>query len=266
MGERKAPRIQLANSPLVYVLAQARFSPVLRMDEYVPTIQEALRRSGFPRYREERVSELIVLPQQSVSHGMRWVFGSKDQREAVVLTENFVVLEVSTYAMFEQFVERIGQVLEILASVVQPDLCERVGLRYVDLLAPGEDAPTLNDLLQPGLRGLESEGLGIERDSFRYEIRGTTGDGTLVVRLVEGPTYLPPDIVTQDLGFEVPLSDKYVFLDMDHYTETPSDFEREVITRSLWRMHDHVDRAFRQAVTAQAFEYWSRSVDDADND
>ena len=44
---RQNPPLKLRYSPLVMVLAQVRFSPVLKMADYVPAIQEKLRREGY---------------------------------------------------------------------------------------------------------------------------------------------------------------------------------------------------------------------------
>lgn len=252
---RTRPPLKLARSPLAYVLGQVRFSPVLSMEEYVPPLQEAFRKSGYPRFREEQISELIVLPQPAVSHGTRWVFTSKDQRAAIVLTDTFVVFEVSTYDVFEKFVGEIEKIVRLVEQTVSPELCERVGLRYVDLIAPS-DGPDLDDLLQPGLLGLDPERLGIAVDSFRYEVRGITVNGRLIVRLFQSESFLPPDISAKDLTFEVPLADSYVLLDIDHYSEDPRDFEPQAIIDGMWLMHDQVDLAFRESVTPAAMKHW----------
>ena len=38
----------LKRAPVVYILMQLRFAPILAMAKYVPDIQDALRRSGLP--------------------------------------------------------------------------------------------------------------------------------------------------------------------------------------------------------------------------
>ena len=52
---RKEPALKLERSPLVFVLSQVRFPAVLKIEDHVPDIQEALRKLGFPRYSKEDI-------------------------------------------------------------------------------------------------------------------------------------------------------------------------------------------------------------------
>ena len=47
---------RLANAPVVYVLCQIRFSPIEKMADYVPAIQEALR-AEYPNLKENNSAE-----------------------------------------------------------------------------------------------------------------------------------------------------------------------------------------------------------------
>src|SRR5262249_51958952 len=41
---------KLKHAPVVTIIGQVRFSPVLSMESYLPKIQEELRKKGFPKY------------------------------------------------------------------------------------------------------------------------------------------------------------------------------------------------------------------------
>ena len=45
---RSCRYVPLGQQPLVLVLCQVSFSPVRQMSEYIPAIQEAFRRHGYP--------------------------------------------------------------------------------------------------------------------------------------------------------------------------------------------------------------------------
>ena len=102
---RKEPALKLKKSPLVFVLSQVRFSPILKMENYVPDIQEDLRKQGFPRYKKEDIQQVSFGgPDIRAERDNRWVFSSRDQTEAIVLAPTFVVYETTNYDVFETFV------------------------------------------------------------------------------------------------------------------------------------------------------------------
>ena len=40
------------NAPVVYVIVQVRFSPILSLQTYLPEIQEHFRRNSFPAFAQ----------------------------------------------------------------------------------------------------------------------------------------------------------------------------------------------------------------------
>lgn len=49
---------KMENAPVYYVLAQVRFNAVLALEQYVPAIQDSLRKMGFPDYEKAVVATL----------------------------------------------------------------------------------------------------------------------------------------------------------------------------------------------------------------
>src|SRR5258706_10615035 len=128
------PRFKLERAPLVLVLTQVRFSPVLSMGEFVPKIQESLRKGGFPKFLVQESEQIQLGPEIKSSTVKHWFFGNPDSTANVVLGADSVAYEVSKYSTFEQFTETLQVVLRLLADVVSVDLAETVGLRYVNYL------------------------------------------------------------------------------------------------------------------------------------
>ncbi len=258
---RKTAHLRLKSSPLVMVLAQVRISPVLKIGDYVPDLQEKLRLEGFPRFRVEEMQELSFGPQPSVSQHARWLFADKENREAVVLTRDFVALETNRYERFEDFVSGLGKVLSIAGAVVGVSLAERIGLRYVDLIVP-RAGETLDEYLEPKLHGLRAGDLAVDSLLSRYEARGRTNVGQLVVRLHqnEAGAILPPDLMPSELAAtrEVEKGQVVTLLDIDHFSEQPRDFDPVALVEAMWQLQEYTDKAFLASVSDVALRRWGK--------
>jgi uncharacterized protein (TIGR04255 family) len=258
--------MKLHQSPLVYVLAQVRIAPVMKMADFVPEVQDRLRREGYPRFDEGQVQEvrfnLATGPLVSVQP--RWEFQAKDGRSGIILTRTAVVVHTNQYDTYETFEAEIDRAARIIGEVVQPSLIERLGLRYVDLISPRKNE-SYTKYLKAGLHGLSERDLGVKKALLRSETVGDTDIGRLVVRCVQSmqATPLPPDLwpATLDFSdFQVPTDELVTVLDLDHYTETQRDFDVATVLDVMGRLHDALDCAFRAAVTDDAMKIWKAEV------
>ena len=229
------------------------------MPDYVPAVQERLRKMGFPRFGQHETRELILGPKPEMWSSQRWTFTTKDEREGVILANSFLVLQTTKYDVFEDFVTRLESAAAVVRDECDVDLIERIGLRYIDVIGPSQDAPSAQ-FLSVGLRGLSHEDLEAKSVRLRSEQVAETAIGRLVVRVIQTTdgTFLPPDLDPLSLRFGVqfPSDQKLSILDIDHYSEAGRDFESEALTESMWKLHDHCDKAFRRAVTPEALEHW----------
>ena len=259
MPTRTLPPLKLPNSPLVLVLAQARMSAVLQMETYLPSIQEELRRAGYPRFDAMVTQEIVFAPEFKMSNSPSWVFANKDKSEAVVVSPSFVSLMTNRYDTFDAFSERFKLALQTVAQMADVELAERLGLRYVDLvrLQPGEQWA---DYLAPGLLGPPTEVLQDPAAyTLRFDGRGRTGIGELVTRVLRlSGAFLPPDLVPTELEFDVQLAPDEVvtIIDTDHFAAAPREFDPDALIDEAWLLHDKIDQAFRAAVTPTALERW----------
>lgn len=263
MGYNEA-RWRLRESPLVYVLAQVVISPVMLMSEYIPKIQEELRKNGFPRFQENQIQEIALIQQQQVQTrtSTRWIFLSADGQEAIVVSNGFIVLETSNYATFENFLGKLRLATEIIDSAVDISLAERLGLRYVDLIQPKSDE-TFSDYLNPGLVGLPEERKGTERISHSVESRDKTNiGGQLIVRLLQSSRggFLPPDLEAPHLTFnnKPPADAVTSILDIDHFINLQEEFAPAKLLEVMWQLHGFTKQTFETAVTKQALEKWGK--------
>jgi len=246
----------------VYVLAQVRIAPVMKMVGFIPEVQDRLRREGYPRFVEGQVQEVrfdSTTGPQLATHP-RWDFQSKDARTGVVLTRTALVVHTNDYDTYEQFELELERALGIVGELVQPSLVERLGLRYVDLIRPRK-GETYTKYLKPGLHGLSAEDLHVKKALLRSETVGDTDIGRLVVRCVQSmqAAPLPPDLWPATLDYShipVPRDELVTVLDLDHYTEAPREFDTAGILKAMGALHDTLDCAFRAAVTPEAMKIW----------
>lgn len=256
---RRQPSLKLEHSPLVFVLVQVRFPAVLKMSQHVPDIQESLRHAGFSKYVEEQTQQIVFAPEIKTESERRWLFASRDQREAALLTNDFVVYETTRYDIFETFLARFRQIVDVVKERVGIEYAEQVGLRYVDLIRPTEERPA-RDFLRESLRGLSNEELGVSQARQQFVMKAKSPHGDLYLRSFEnsGKKFLPPDLDATHLKFDVEPAAEEIFrvLDFDHIFRGEVDFGSDDLVEKLWALHDSSSKAFQCAVTTDAIAFW----------
>jgi uncharacterized protein (TIGR04255 family) len=260
---------KLANAPLVHVLAQVRYAPVLTISKSIPVIQEKLKGIGFPRFEKGEVQSVVFKHDSApqVDRSERWDFLSRDKTVGVVLTPSFVLLQTTAYDTFHKFAETLLKVFEIVASEVQIDIVERLGIRYVDVVRLQENE-SFSDYLKPGLVGFPFSEVGDE--SFRNAVVATVqsaavanipdSNSTLNVKCsqVGDGTFLPPDVGPSGLKYEMSLNPKEVviILDFDHFKIVDDDFAPQRLVAEFDRLHQIANMAFRAALKRHAYDKW----------
>lgn len=270
---RKGPKSTLRNSPLVLVLAQVRFSPLMAMADYIPKIQDRLRLAGYPVNASAPYQE-IAFGRQGLATAPRpqglataprphWEFLSKDRTISVVVSEGFVVVQTSSYRDFDAFLHSVTEVLEVVASIVGGLLVQRVGLRYVDLIRPRENE-SWEAYVREGLRGFLSPHFVDGTTLHLHQVVTRTPSGTMIVRLLQNRdlAILPPDLGTQTLMFPgiAPPSpaELLTLVDIDHFHECePEEFDRQSLARIAWPLKNASYEVFRDSLfTDYALEVW----------
>jgi len=259
MPNRKIPFLKLEKSPLVLVIAQVRISSVLGMENYLPKIQEPLRKAGFPKFKAEQTQNIVAGPVPQFISSVRWLFHNADNTECVVLATDFIALLTSKYDVFEAFIGKLQTVLQVLNEAVGVELALRLGLRYVDLIRPVE-GKSLADYLQPGLLGLPPAELGVESFLTQFDSRGKTPVGNLTVKLHQNKKglFIPPDVTGSDLKFDVVLKpgETITLLDIDHSSPAQRPFKPDALANAMWDLHEHSALAFRKATIPSALDLW----------
>jgi uncharacterized protein (TIGR04255 family) len=257
--KRSNPPLHLSRTPLIYVVAQVRFSAIMAMEKYVPEIQEKLRQK-YPWFQRSKIQEFAFQAQgaPNISFSDRYEFLQRDKRTGVVLMSNSVALHTNKYTSYEAFEQEFTSALGAIHESVGIGLVDRIGLRYVDLVRLGPNE-AWSDYIKPGLLGLDAASVGVSQWTSQSVWVGKTEVGALAFRYTQSESPVPPDLTPISLQYEGELlrpKEVGAILDFDHYSEATREFELEPVIGAVGDLHDNIDRAFRSAVTPAALRKW----------
>lgn len=212
-------RVQLSAAPLVRVLAQVQFPPVLKINDqdHIADFQEELRRK-YPFLQKEvgqAMNVQINNGQVSVnpSEEVIWRFFDQERNWRISLALRSVSIEVRQYTSRFDFLDRLEEVIESLAQTISPGPAVRVGFRYVNRLTGAEQMRSLDKFIYPDLMGiLCEEALSSHVEHCLSEANCTTKDGRLYARWGK----MQPNM-THDPGMAEPISQQSWMLDIDSF-------------------------------------------------
>jgi uncharacterized protein (TIGR04255 family) len=257
------PKMSLA--PVFYTLAQVQFNPIAQMSDYVAPLQERLRRSGFPDFRAENQFGLTIRrldelqPDVQQQQQVRWSFTNTERTEGYLLLSNALVFHTTAYDTFVDFLQKVISGLRLVHEIVELAYVERIGLRYLDAVAPMED-DTLQQYLNPSLLGLTTSVEGRLGHSFTETVTDVK-DGTLVARAVmtDNGLALSPDLFPLQLELQprfAAISGRHTVLDTDYFIARRSSFDIADIEIQLSAAHEIISTVFKLSVTNYARERW----------
>lgn len=249
-----------AQAPVFYALAQIKFNWVEQMANYVGPLQDALRRQGYPDFREDHQLHMQVTPGPQLDvqrqEVKRWVFTDQTRQEGFILLKDAMIFQTANYSRFTDFKRVVLEGLEALHRQVELAYIDRIGLRYLDAVIPSEGYP-LEQLLSPGLIGLYREVAGEPRQAVTETVSGVA-DGTLMVRTLISPqgVVLPPDLQPMSLQLDSRIAASQgreaAVLDSDYYVAQRDTFDSQAVARQLDASHAVILEAFNRATTQQA--------------
>ena len=254
--------VPLPRAPLVRVLAQARFPPILaiRNPDNVAGWQEKLR-DTYPHLTKEEVHsiELSSGEDPKVDKDLIWRLADneKDTAWQVSLGVNFVALDTRAYKSRADFLGRLRVVVAAVEEVFGPASTSRLGLRYIDRLT-GEAVDRIGDLVHHEVLSIiQPSGNGqLElRDSVvsvmtQVQFRAQEGFG------VQGRWGRLPADATYDQGSLEPVGEPSWILDLDMFTTEPQPFENETLLTTAGESAETLYRLFRHMVTDEFLQFY----------
>ncbi|MGP8185192.1 MAG: TIGR04255 family protein [Terracidiphilus sp.] len=259
------------NAPVVYVIVQVRFSPVLSLKTYVPQIQEHFRQNGFPAFDSRFNFQLAftvppptetepVAPAIPVERTLSYVFSNRERNQSFLLEQNGLTFQVTDYEDFKWFLELFLTHLNHINTVISPDSTERIGLRYIDAVLP-KTGSRIKEYLIPDVLGLSEKRMRGQVQHSYSETMILNGDTSTFSRIIrrEGKIAFPPDMV----GLPVAINPRFTeytgihaLVDTDSYQTVRLPMETAKMRTTLNHLHESVENAFNAVTTEFALADW----------
>lgn len=254
----------LKNPPVYLTLAQVRFNPILKLADFLPSIQESFRQAGYPDFERQQIISIQVTlndgqQQPNLVPQDKFQFGNVDKTHLFILDGQSLTLQSTNYGHFEAFSECFLTGLAIVNVVVKLAYIDRIGLRYLDRVMPMADE-SVDLYLADQVHGLTSRLGGKPVHSFT-EALNEVGSIKLLSRVViqDGPLSFPPDLQPGNMN----VADRFVsyvgrsaILDNDGFMETREAFDADKVASHLDFIHKVIGAAFKATATAHAFSTW----------
>lgn len=255
------PRVVLDSPPLALALCQVKFPILLDVTDpaRVAPFQRALR-ADYPISQREPTIEMTAVAVggtaqfSSTGSSFQWRFSDTAQSWNVVLAQESIAIETRRYARFEDFMERLRQVLDALTEHLQPPVVTRIGLRYINEIRSSE--LSWSQILRRELLGLLAvEELAPRVQQSLQQILLDFGDNQGAAMrhglLPEGTSIAP-------LPNQQPPSGPFYLVDLDVYRsfslpDLPT-MDPEGISLRVQDYHRMIYRLFRWAVTDEYLE------------
>lgn len=238
----RLPDIRLLRSPLTEVVCQVRFPPILRITSEEPAAFQERVRQRFPRFEQEE-GFLFQLqfsgsgpthPPIAQPTSRLYRFRSADGQTTIALSTDFYALSTTQYAVWEEFAADLALAHRAVQEIYEPSFSVRIGLRYVDQLAPSKlGLSSFEDvvaLLTPELTTLFQVDVWAPPSELLCQLLLDDDDGTLGFRF----------------GKRVIDDEPTFVLDFDYYDDRELPFGG--LIERCHRYHDIIYDAFRWCI------------------
>lgn len=259
---------KLNNQPLTLVLVDIRTTSVLKLAEYIPDIQEAIR-PQLPDFYVQSTPALRVGPHGPSQTGQQdaWVFRNRQYTQALVLHQDGILFFSSVYDRFPGFLETLEKYIRIVETTVSPGQVTRVGLRYNDLISPNQ-GEALSDYVMTPFAPAPQDDFSFSQQLLRHRAEtrfATKRDEYLKIGCLAGylDSAVMPDLFSPlPVKIQRSVDSKHVsaVLDFDHYwhPEEGIDFVADDILAQANSLHNDAIAAFFEITTEWArTERWS---------
>jgi uncharacterized protein (TIGR04255 family) len=256
---------KMSNAPVYFVLAQVRFNQLAALDNYVPAIQDSLRKAGYPDFQSFQMAHLLIggaVPKPAMT--TRYLFLNSKKTNGLVLDQSWLMFQTTNYDTVDPFVAAFLDGLSLLHGAAGLNYSDRVGIRYLDAIVP-RAGEAISDYLQPYVLGLSDLLPDRTLAHSISETKTTLGKTTLLGRAIihnqkEGNAAFPEDLMPVHLTLADKFSDirgLYAILDTDSWTEERKDFDLGSLENTLKSLHTSMRRSFDLMVTPHALHVWN---------
>lgn len=239
--------VPLTDPPLVRVIAQVRFPLIAAVEnrEFIAPFQEAIRKR-YPALRPEpRRGFVLGGPTGVIQADAAWRFHDTSDAWRVTLAPDFLALETTKYTSRDDFLGRFEVVLKALKEHIDPQVVDRLGVRYIDRVAGGA-LEFMPKLVRPEVAGILSTPLAAyAQHAISLNVFVLPEDaGQVTVRWG-----LVPPHGTVDPGAVDAIDQKSWLLDIDAFQSKTRVLEVDEIVEQAREFAERIYSIFRWAVT-----------------
>jgi len=259
---------QMPNAPLIYVLAQARFTHVPRMDKRWEDFHEKVFES-YPKAETERIEQIAFKDSQpSIGDSIqRWHLTNESRTTGIILDAGMLIFHTTDYKKSGVFLTELQGILEAFIPILPEKgmSVTRLGLRYVDLLLQEGELMVDKQVIET-LRLPQLPDLGIAQRMEQMMTYQTPVNGKMVIRHRQSTAsdVLPADIFPNKLEPAPRLKRERLentvagLLDYDHFIEQEQSFDIDSIIAGFRKLHNISSVAFKATTTEEAFTEWTK--------
>jgi uncharacterized protein (TIGR04255 family) len=241
--------VPLKDAPLVRVIAQVRFPPILSIEkkEFVGSFQEAIRET-YPILHLEQTPGLVLGSPGIVETApqLTWRFLDTTNSWRISLAPNFLAIETTAYSSRSDFLKRFKNALQALDENFKPKVIERFGLRYIDRLV-GQELEDISLLVKPEIAGIVAT-------EFRKYIYQTINESWFIIpdgdeQIIAARWGLMSADVTFDPNAIEPIDEPSWILDIDMSSKSKNrEFSVEALISEAQNFAERIYTFFRWAV------------------
>jgi uncharacterized protein (TIGR04255 family) len=256
--------VRMSKPPIFYIIGQVQFSPILEMRQYVPKIQEQLRKE-FPDFKEDAINAFQLQfesgkPKPAFNQTSRWHFNKPDGMSGFLLQPTSLSFHTTAYNTFEPFLADMMRGIEIVHKAAALGLVESVAIRTLDVVVP-EAETKVQQYLNPQACGLSEDLDGELRQSSVECVRDFPPHGALISRvaIVNGSLGMPMDLYPLTLELKPKLKTLntwHAILDNDRQEKRRFDFDPGSIRTGLTEVKKGATEAFLKSVSPFALDRW----------
>lgn len=253
--------VPLKNAPLVRVIAQMRFPPILAIEKkgVVSSFQEAIR-DIYPTLKEEHTQNISLDPQnlqlvQSESK-IYWRFIDLEKSWRVSLANNFLALETNAYSSRTDFLQRLEKVVTALHETFDLKTIEKFGLRYIDRLS-GEDIKNVSYFFRAEMTGLFNSTVKnyIQQTINESVFKIDDQDEHIIARWG-----LVPANQTFDPNAIEPITEESWILDLDMSLSKEREFSLSSVMKEAQQFSERLYTFFRWSVTDDFLKHFGGNL------
>ncbi len=247
--------VPLTHAPLVRVLAQIKFPPIFNIakPDTIAPFQELIRAS-YPLTQGNLLHTIQIAGpdnQPIVENIHIWRFEDKHHHWRASLAPDFLALETTRYTSRTEFLSRLATLIEALQTTLNPQITQRIGLRYIDRMQ-GEALNSISTLIKPEFLGpSESDYQSAAVHILTQALFNTEEGAQINARWGK----LPAGATLDPMAIE-PINEPSWVMDFDMFMESEQGFNAADLSPLLESFTKRLYAVFRSMVTNQFLEFY----------